>query len=166
MDFTQRRTLLVLGLIAIGAWLFLLAPPSSTLPPGSLLPEVTAELPDGEVLDLAALRGQVVVLTFWAVWCGPCRREAPILNGLHAQGVAVFGLGVDDKPAAGLLRDAESIGIRFPVGAPSPGVLARLRVSAVPTIYVIDPQGQIVLARTGEVPAGVLEQAVAKARGS
>jgi thiol-disulfide isomerase/thioredoxin len=165
MDFRQRRTWLILGLAAISSYLFLLAPLSSTLPVGSVLPAVTAELADGELIDLAREPRGVFVLSFWAVWCGPCRREAPVLNRLHARGVRVIGLGVDDKPPGELLRDAQSIGIAFPVGRPSPRVIERLRVSVVPTTYVIDAQGTIVLAQTGEVSERDLTRAIDRAGG-
>jgi len=61
-------------------------------------------LPDlaGEIVDLSALRGKVVLVDFWASWCRPCKHEMPVLELLHdkyaAQGLVVVGVNIDGSP--------------------------------------------------------------------
>ena len=131
-----------------------------TLKEGTLVEGVKAELADGTVFDLEQHRGEVVVLTFWASWCGPCQREAPVLSRLSDQGIKVIGLGVEEHSIERLEKDARGIGARYTVGRPAPGVLERMRISVVPTTYVIDRAGSVVLGRTGLVSEEDLDEAV------
>jgi thiol-disulfide isomerase/thioredoxin len=76
---------------------------SAPAPPvvGQPAPLLHARTFSGEVIDLATLRGKVVVLNFWASWCGPCRSEMPALDALSRdyrdRGVVVIGLSADDR---------------------------------------------------------------------
>ncbi|MGH8253202.1 MAG: TlpA family protein disulfide reductase [Steroidobacteraceae bacterium] len=67
---------------------------------GKPAPALLARTFSGEKIELAALRGRVVVLNFWASWCGPCRSEMPALDALYHEyrdrGVVVIGLSADD----------------------------------------------------------------------
>lgn len=74
--------------------------------------------PEGGRLDMAALRGQPMVLNFWATWCPPCVEELPLLNAFHAEhepgGWQVLGLAVD-RPSA-VREFTRRLPLRFPVG--------------------------------------------------
>ena len=112
-----------------------------------MAPVLEARLFDGRALDLAALRGQVVVLNLWASWCSPCRQEMPVLDALArdyaGRGVTVLGLSADDRHDR---RDAERIarGFHYALGllaeAPRNGFGSP---AALPLTYVIDAQGRI-----------------------
>lgn len=108
---------------------------------------------DGRQVSLADLRGQGVVLNFWASWCGPCRDEAPLLERAWraeaAAGLAFVGVAhLDQLPAA--LRYIEEFGITYPNGRDSGNVISdRYGVRGVPKTFFIDPQGRLAHTVTG-----------------
>lgn len=74
------------------------------LPVGSAAPEITQASPSGQMISLSSLRGKVVLIDFWASWCGPCRQENPRIVALHQKyksaGFTVFGVSLDDNADA------------------------------------------------------------------
>jgi peroxiredoxin len=96
--------------------------------------------------SLPALQGRVVVLEFWASWCGVCHVMAPTLNGWHdrysAQGLTVLGVTNDPVEVAG--RSAGEIGMGYPLASDgSGGMLRAYRAFALPTLFVIDKHGKV-----------------------
>lgn len=103
---------------------------------------------NGDPFELSELRGQVVVLNFWASWCPPCLKEMPaferVYQEYHDRGVAFVGVAVSDftRPAKAF---AAKTGITYPLGLDYSGEIARAyRVISMPTTFFIDPQGNIV----------------------
>jgi thiol-disulfide isomerase/thioredoxin len=110
---------------------------------------------DKESVDLAALRGQVVVVNFWATWCRPCRREMPSLERLYQtvgdKGVKVLAVDVGEDPET-VTPFLESMDPRpsFPIlfDTDSNAVTA-WRIKGMPTTFVVDPQGRVAYMAVG-----------------
>jgi thiol-disulfide isomerase/thioredoxin len=95
---------------------------------------------------LKELRGQVVVLDFWATWCGPCRIDMPRIealhNELHDKGLRVFGVNGEETQVARSYVDRN--GYTFPtLSDPGMQVAQEYQVNALPTAVVIDKEGNV-----------------------
>ncbi|WP_083240051.1 TlpA family protein disulfide reductase [Hydrogenophaga sp. RAC07] len=120
----QRRTFLMAGVAAAaaaaGAWLSWrrIAPQPVLSGAEAAFWAGTFEGPNGEALNLAAMRGRPLLVNFWATWCPPCVEELPLLNAFNTanapQGWQVLGLAVDQPSAVrGFLQ---KLPLNFPVG--------------------------------------------------
>ena len=128
--------------------------------PSFALPDLTGS----GTVDLASLRGHVVVLNFWASWCEPCREEAPIFaEELHrhaAQGLRVVGVNSQD-----FLSDARKFAATYHVRYPlvhdgSNDVTTRWGVSGFPATFVIGRDGTVRWFQNQEITAQELDQAI------
>lgn len=103
---------------------------------------------DGDV-SLRSLRGKTVVLNFFASWCGPCKREAPVLERLwrqeRAQGLVVLGVDANDSRGDGR-HFVQVHELTYPVVFDQDGRIAsnRYAVSNLPVTYVLNSKGRIV----------------------
>lgn len=110
-------------------------------------PDFTLKSLKGENLRLSEFRGQVVLLNFWASWCGPCRQEMPLLDDIQKKysplGFTVLGINVDLKPekAFQYLKDTP---VDFPVlFDPESKVSELYSVTAMPSTALIDKDGKV-----------------------
>lgn len=117
--------------------------------PTADLPAMDFVLEDllGNELSLSSFQGQVVLLNFWATWCGPCKIEIPSMEELYSemQGQGFVILAVNSQEARDqVARFVQDNGMSFPVVLDSTGRIgATYSVRAIPTTYIINPQGYI-----------------------
>ena len=154
-----------------------LSPPSGRAV-GEPAPDVTLTLLDGERLRLADLRGEVVVLNFWASWCAPCRDEMPELQAYwqeareSGEATTIVGVGVrtdTDENARAFVREG---GYTYPIGrdtdTEAPGVGPIEAAFGIPSAYpatiVIRPDGIVDRYHLGPLNAAMLRLMVEEAR--
>ncbi|RCU50042.1 MULTISPECIES: TlpA family protein disulfide reductase [Corallincola] len=119
-------------------------------------PDFTLKSSTGENIRLSELRGEIVLLNFWASWCGPCRQEMPELEALATDfadlGVKVLGVNVEQDPSEGMafLKD---ITVSFPILFDKTNEVTELYdVDSMPTTVLIDRDGQIRFHHRGYKP--------------
>ncbi len=113
----------------------------------SQAPDFTLHAMKGPNTRLQELRGRVVLVNFWATWCGPCRQEMPHLNRLHEKykraGLVLLGINVDDDPA-NAASVAAKLGIQFPVLLDTDKKVSdQYDLQAMPSTYLIDRDGKV-----------------------
>ena len=114
-------------------------------------PQLSGKTLDGDDLDVAELRGSIVVVNVWGSWCAPCKREQPELNraaaDLAADGVRFVGINVRDRTPANAQVHVRRYGVPYPsIFDPSAQLVAKLRdlpPSAIPSTVVIDREGRL-----------------------
>ena len=118
----------------------------------------------GDRVRLQDLRGQVVVLDFWATWCGPCRTSAPILQRLSEEyegQVAFVGINAETTPPPNIAEIFDNFGAHYvSVGDRSGAILERYEVDGLPTLIVLDAEGRIRQRGTGSVDESMLRAAI------
>jgi peroxiredoxin len=119
-------------------------------------PDFTLKSVGGENLKLSEYRGEVVLINFWASWCGPCRQEMPVLSELHdkykALGFTVLGVNVeeDSSKARKLLQE---MSVSFPVLLDNESVVSKqYDVIAMPSTVLVDRNGNMRYLHKGYKP--------------
>jgi cytochrome c-type biogenesis protein len=113
---------------------------------GEPAPDIELKTTDGQPLKLSDLRGQVVLLNFWATWCVPCRSEIPGLNEMQRElaGRGFKVLGVSTSDSADLVREYQKdVRQDYTVALGDDSVAAKYAVGVLPTTFVIDREGRI-----------------------
>ena len=115
--------------------------------PSIIAPDFTLRTLGGPNIRLQEQRGRVVLINFWATWCGPCRQEVPHLNRLYdkyrAAGFVILGVNVDED-ARNATEVALKLGIKFPVLLDTDKTVSRLYdLVTMPSTVLIDRDGRV-----------------------
>lgn len=135
------------------AWLKVEPPATTTTAPAppaantSLAPDFALDKLEGQQLRLSELRGRVVMLNFWATWCGPCRAEIPELNAMQKdlkdQGLTIIGVSWDDT-VEGVREFQQELPLDYTILMNGEGVQSLFGgIPSLPTTYIIDREGRI-----------------------
>jgi cytochrome c biogenesis protein CcmG, thiol:disulfide interchange protein DsbE len=147
---SRRALLLAAAGLSLAGLDALLAPgaQANDLRLGKPAPPATLVTLDGKHISTTDLKGSVVILTFWATWCGPCRQELPLLSeyaSQHAgQGLVVLGFTLDPGEALAKVQKVAQT-LSFPVGLLENSTLPGYgRIWRIPVNFTIDPQGRLI----------------------
>jgi len=114
---------------------------------GQSAPDFALKSAVGENVRLSELRGDVVMINFWATWCGPCRQEMPLLDDLYTRyervGFSLLGVNIDDDSSRAM-KMIEELGVNFPVLFDSKKDVSKLyEVEAMPVTVLVDRDGTV-----------------------
>jgi peroxiredoxin len=120
---------------------------ASSVSPGSAAPAFQLPAASGTPVGLGDLKGQVILINFWASWCGPCRQEMPILEQMYRKykpaGFTLLGVNVEPKSAdaVGFLK---STPVSFPILFDTESKVSTLyEVSGMPSTVIVDRKGKV-----------------------
>jgi cytochrome c biogenesis protein CcmG, thiol:disulfide interchange protein DsbE len=154
---SARRSLLhvaegLLWVLVAGLFLWRIAPQARAAARGNAAgpeaPAVTLALLHGGNVPLARLKGQVVLVNFWATWCPPCRAEMPafqqVYQARHPDGFTVVGVSMDDGAPPHVAAFLEDHAIGYPIAMATPETVAAFGgVNSLPTSFLIDRRGRV-----------------------
>ncbi|HTP80158.1 MAG TPA: TlpA disulfide reductase family protein [Bacteroidota bacterium] len=128
-------------------------------------PNFSLKTADGLVVELQKLRGKVVVINFWATWCGPCRAEIPgfvdVYERYKSKGLEVIGISVDNGGWTDVQPFVKRYGIPYPIVLDDGKTVRRYgNIAAIPTTFIIDQKGFIVERHIGSIPRDEFEAMV------
>ncbi len=142
--FAKRLTLRMLLAPALA---LALLPALAHTPPAKPAPAFALSSLGGKTIDLSQYKGQVVMINFWATWCGPCRQEMPLLEQLHKKykpmGFTLLGVNVepDSKAAADWLKTTP---VSFPILFDTDSKVSKLyAVAGMPSTVIVDRKGNL-----------------------
>lgn len=133
-------------------------------PAGRQAPSFETVTDAGRPLRLSDYRGQVVLLNFWATWCGPCRQEMPVFEQVYQQrqadGFAVVAVNFGESPA--VVQDfRQEMGLTFPLAMDEQGDIQKLYgISGYPSTLILGRDGRIIAEHYGPLSASQIDELV------
>jgi thiol-disulfide isomerase/thioredoxin len=140
MNLAKRMVIGVLAALALQA-------PSLAAPVNAAAPAFSLDSMSGRTVDLAQYKGNVVMINFWATWCGPCRQEMPLLEQLHKKykpmGFTLLGINVEPD-SRGAVEWLKSTPVSFPILFDTDSKVSRLyAVAGMPSTVIVDRKGNL-----------------------
>lgn len=142
-------------------WLSFLLPAHAATPQeGESAPTLLGKDRDGKIVDLAAYRGKVVIVTFWASWCGYCLKELPVLDALQKQvgdtWLQTIAVNVEDPPETYRLMMRQMRDYSLLQARDRNGDIAKTySVTSYPNLWIIDTQGKVASHHVGYGPGSL-----------
>lgn len=123
---------------------------------GEAAPSFSLKGPDGKEVSLASLQGKVVVIDFWATWCGPCKRAMPSIQALHDQfkdqNVVVYGIQVMEDDHEKAVKYMKDQGFTYGLLYGNDDLVSQYGLNGIPSFFVVGPDGKILFEATGATP--------------
>jgi thiol-disulfide isomerase/thioredoxin len=135
----------------------LLAVPAAASNSAGPAPDFALPALGGDQVTLSQYKGQVVMINFWATWCGPCRQEMPLLEGIYKKykpmGFTMIGVNVEPDPKAAEEWLARHSPVSFPVAFDTDSKVSKMyKVNGMPNSVIIDRKGNVRLLHRGYKP--------------
>ncbi len=146
----MKRTMIAFAIAAALA----AAPLVGQIVPNMPAPAFSVKDLGGKTITLDGLKGKVVVLNFWATWCGPCRAEIPdfvqVYNENKSKGLEIVGVSVDTTSAGQVPGFVEKNKVTYPVAMMTKKIVEDYApIDAIPTTFIIDKTGRVRFSQVG-----------------
>jgi peroxiredoxin len=152
----MKRVRTLLTTVLVSAAMLVATAVSASVEVSGEAPDFTLKSLKGPNLKLSEFRGDVVMINFWATWCGPCRQEMPILNDLYLKyrdlGFTLLGVNVeeDSSKAQNMVRELKVV---FPVLFDTQNEVSEMyKVEAMPSTILVDRHGNMRYLHRGYTP--------------
>lgn len=144
------KSIAVVAALLIGTALVAVAQNKTSTFEGKTAPSFKLKITDGTTATNANLKGKVVLLDFWATWCGPCKKASPTMQSLHksyaSKGLKVIGVSVfeEEKGKTGVVNYKNEHKYTYPFAYEGDDLAKTLKISSIPQFVLIDKKGKIV----------------------
>lgn len=152
------QNLKIVALFAALLVVAILAGCATPAKPASDVPQFSLSSLEGKTVAMKDLSNKVVIVDFWATWCGPCREEIPHLNELYSElkgkGLEIVGISMDTDGTDGVKDFAREFRIQYPIVMGDEKVAESFGgIIGLPTTFVIDRKGKVAKKYIGLPPA-------------